>query len=82
MAGFTYSLYGFLDWIALQGVPFTATDEYLYAWAALIGVYPKDAPPRPGVAQFTGTPGHRRADRSDADAPGRHALRLDRRRSG
>jgi uncharacterized phage protein gp47/JayE len=57
MAGFTYSLYGFLDWIALQGVPFTATDEYLYAWGALIGVFPKDSTPAIGQAQFTGTPG-------------------------
>jgi uncharacterized phage protein gp47/JayE len=56
MAGFTYSLYGFLDWIALQGVPFTATDEYLYAWGALVGVYPKDSTPATGQAQFTGTP--------------------------
>jgi uncharacterized phage protein gp47/JayE len=57
MAGFTYSLYGFLDWIALQGVPFTATDEYLYAWGALVGVFPKDSTPASGVAQFTGTVG-------------------------
>jgi uncharacterized phage protein gp47/JayE len=56
MAGFTYSLYGFLDWIALQGVPFTATDEYLYAWGALVGIYPKDSTPASGLAQFTGTP--------------------------
>jgi uncharacterized phage protein gp47/JayE len=54
MAGFTYALYGFLDWIALQGVPFTATDEYLAAWGALVGVYPKDSTPATGAAQFTG----------------------------
>jgi uncharacterized phage protein gp47/JayE len=58
MAGFTYSLYGFLDWIALEGVPFTSTDEYLYAWGALVGVFPKDSTPAIGQAQFTGgTPG-------------------------
>ena len=57
MAGFTYSLYGFLDWIALQGVPFTSTDEYLYAWGALVGVFPKDSTPATGVAQFNGTIG-------------------------
>jgi uncharacterized phage protein gp47/JayE len=57
MAGFTYGLYGFLDWIALQGVPFTATDEYLYAWGALVGIFPKDSTPAVGAAQFTGTPG-------------------------
>ena len=54
MAGLAYGLYGFLDWIALQSVPFTATDEYLYAWAALIGVYQKDSTPASGFAQFTG----------------------------
>jgi uncharacterized phage protein gp47/JayE len=42
-AGLTYSLYGYLDWIALQSNPFTATDEYLEAWAALKGVYRIDA---------------------------------------
>jgi uncharacterized phage protein gp47/JayE len=58
MAGFTYSLYGFLDWIAMEGVPFTSTDEYLYAWGALVGVFPKDSTPATGMAQFTGgTPG-------------------------
>ena len=35
MAGLTYSVYGYADWIAKEGVPFTATDEYLQAWAAL-----------------------------------------------
>jgi uncharacterized phage protein gp47/JayE len=55
MSGLAYSVYGYLDWIALQSVPFTATDEYLYAWAALVGVYQKDATPATGSAQFTGT---------------------------
>src|SRR5690349_6988912 len=43
MAGLAYSEYGYLDWIARQSVPFTAADEFLEAWAALIGVYRKDA---------------------------------------
>jgi uncharacterized phage protein gp47/JayE len=55
MSGLAYSVYGYLDWIALQSVPFTATDEYLYAWAALIGIYQKDSTPATGSAQFTGT---------------------------
>jgi uncharacterized phage protein gp47/JayE len=38
-------------------VPFTATDEYLFAWAALIGVYQKDSTPATGWAQFTGAAG-------------------------
>jgi uncharacterized phage protein gp47/JayE len=56
IAGLTYSLYGFLDWISREAVPFTATDEYLQAWAALIGVYQLDATAASGVAQFTGVP--------------------------
>jgi uncharacterized phage protein gp47/JayE len=56
IAGLTYSLYGFLDWISRQAVPWSATDEYLHAWAALIGVYQLDATAASGVAQFTGTP--------------------------
>jgi uncharacterized phage protein gp47/JayE len=57
MAGLAYSVYGFLDWISRQSVPFTATDEFLFAWAALIGVYQKDSTPATGSAQFTGTAG-------------------------
>lgn len=38
-AGLTYELYGYLDWIARQAVPWTATAEFLEAWAALKGVY-------------------------------------------
>lgn len=34
-AGLAYLHYGYLDWIARQATPFTATDEYLEAWAAL-----------------------------------------------
>lgn len=57
MPGLAYSVYGYLDWIARESVPFTATDEYLQAWAAMIGVYPKDSTPATGAAQFTGTAG-------------------------
>lgn len=57
MSGLAYSVYGYLDWIARESVPFTATDEYLFAWAALIGVYQKDSTPATGFAQFTGTTG-------------------------
>src|SRR5215831_18077214 len=56
MAGLAYSVYGYADWIARMGVPFTAENEFLYAWAALIGVYPKDATAASGEASFTGTP--------------------------
>jgi uncharacterized phage protein gp47/JayE len=56
IAGLTYSLYGFLDWISLQSVPWSATDEHLEAWAALIDVYRIDATAATGAAQFTGGP--------------------------
>jgi uncharacterized phage protein gp47/JayE len=57
MAGLAYSVYGYADWIARMGVPFTSEDEYLYAWAALVGIYPEPATPASGEAQFTGTEG-------------------------
>jgi uncharacterized phage protein gp47/JayE len=55
MAGLAYSVYGYADWISRMGVPFTAEDEFLYAWAALVGIYPKAATPASGSAQFTAT---------------------------
>lgn len=49
--------YGFLDWIAKQAVPFTATDEFLEGWAGLIGVTRKPANSASGSITFTGTAG-------------------------
>ncbi len=49
--------FGYLDWIARQAVPFTAEDEYLIGWAALKGVYQKEASKAQLTAQFTGTAG-------------------------
>ena len=40
LANMINSLYGYLDWIAKQSVPFTATDEFMYAWGALKNVIP------------------------------------------
>lgn len=57
MAGLAYSIYGFADWIARMGVPFTARGEFLYAWAGLIGIYSKDATAASGQARFTGVIG-------------------------
>lgn len=57
MAGLAYSLYGYGDWIARMSVPFTAENEFLQAWAALIGIYQKDSTPAVGQAQFVGQPG-------------------------
>ena len=54
MAGLAYLVYGYADWIARMGVPFTAEDEFLYAWAALVGIYPKPATAASGQATFTG----------------------------
>lgn len=56
-AGLAYLHYGYLDWIAKQAVPWTATDEYLVGWGALKNVYQKGATPASGTATFTGTLG-------------------------
>jgi len=57
MSGLAYSVYGYVDWTSLMGVPFTARDEYLEAWAALVNIYRKDATAATGNAQFTGQTG-------------------------
>lgn len=58
MSGLAYSVYGFIDWIAQQATPFTSTDEYLEAWAALVGVFRKDATSAIGTSSgYTGTVG-------------------------
>lgn len=56
-AGLANGLYEYLDWIALQSNPATATGEYLHAWAALKGVFPYEATGATGSATFPGTPG-------------------------
>ncbi len=57
VANFANLQYGYLDYIAQQSNPFTATDEALEAWAALKGVYRKPATPASGQITVTGTPG-------------------------
>jgi len=57
VAGGLSGLYGYLDWLALNQVPFTATGEYLEGWAALKGVTRKPAARAAGAAVFTGTNG-------------------------
>lgn len=57
LAGLTYLEYGYLDWISLQATPYTATGEYLEAWAALKGVYREPATAATGTATFNGTAG-------------------------
>ncbi|UXZ62694.1 baseplate J/gp47 family protein [Burkholderia multivorans] len=56
LAGLVYGLYGYLDWIARQAVPWTAVDEHLAAWGALKGVYLKAAQPTTMRVQFQGAP--------------------------
>lgn len=49
--------YGYLDYIALQATPFTATDVFLEAWAALKSVTRKPATAASGSVIFTGAVG-------------------------
>jgi uncharacterized phage protein gp47/JayE len=54
-AGLAHMQYGYLDWIALQATPFTATDEYLEAWGALKGVNRKPCAQASGSITFPAT---------------------------
>ncbi|MGG5811481.1 baseplate J/gp47 family protein [Falsiroseomonas sp. CW058] len=56
-SGLVHGVYGYLDWIARQAVPATATGVHLIAWAALVGVIRKGEASATGSATFTGTPG-------------------------
>lgn len=56
-AGLANLHYGYLDWIAKQAVPFTATDEFLEGWAGLIGVVRIAARSASGSVIFNGTTG-------------------------
>lgn len=57
-AGMAHLHYGYLDYIALQATPYTATDEWLAGWAALKGVFRKPATAATGPeVSFTGTAG-------------------------
>lgn len=57
VAGMANGHYGYLDWIALNSVPFTATGEFLEGWAALKNVYRKPAGYAAGSAAFPATAG-------------------------
>ena len=54
-AGSVHGLYGYLDYIALQGMPDTATDEYLERWASIWGKQRKVALKSVGTVIFSGT---------------------------
>ena len=58
LAGMANLQYGYLDWILMQSVPWTATDEFLYGWAAFFGLTPIAATAAGGNGGiFTGTDG-------------------------
>lgn len=57
LAALTNGNYGYLDWIAGQATPFTATAEYLEAWAALKNITRNAPTIASGSVQFTGTTG-------------------------
>lgn len=52
LAGLANEQYGYTDWVALQSNPFTATEEFLEAWAAL-----KDVFREPATQAGAATPG-------------------------
>lgn len=54
-AGLVVGLYDYEDYIAKQSIPFTATDEYLHAWAGLKNVIRKTASFASGPVVFTGS---------------------------
>ncbi|QKQ48481.1 baseplate J/gp47 family protein [Achromobacter denitrificans] len=56
-AGLAHLHFGYIDWISMQAVPWTATDEYLAGWGAMKNVFRKDAVAAVITAQFTGTAG-------------------------
>ncbi|MFC4706058.1 baseplate J/gp47 family protein [Paraburkholderia caffeinitolerans] len=56
-AALAYLHFGYIDWIAKQAVPWTATDEYLAAWGALKNITKKDATAATGSVTFAGSSG-------------------------
>lgn len=52
VAGLAYLLYGFLDWIAKQAVPFTAEGEYAQGWGNLVGVVLENPTYASGTVSF------------------------------
>lgn len=57
-AGAVHGLYGYLDWIAAQGMPDTADTEQLERWASIWGKQRKSASAAAGQVTFTGTDGN------------------------
>ena len=57
LAGLGHLNYGYLDWIAKQAVPYTASGEFLESWAALKKVYRKTATYATGQVTFPASDG-------------------------
>lgn len=58
LANLVNALYGYLDWISKQAVPFTASGEFMYGWGALKNVTPLPAEPATnGAITFQGSNG-------------------------
>lgn len=57
LAGAVNGLYGYLDWISKQAVPWTSSGEFLAGWGAIKKVYLKAATPAVLTVQFTGISG-------------------------
>ena len=47
-------LYGYVDYVSQQAVPWTATNEFLYGWGAIKGVLPVGAASASGPITFMG----------------------------
>lgn len=56
-AGLVHGLYGYLDFIARQGIPDTAVEEYMERWASIWGLDRKAATKAEGLCDFTGNNG-------------------------
>lgn len=56
-AALAHGHYGYLDWIAQQAAPYTATQEYLEAWAALVGIFRLAPTQATGSVTFSGADG-------------------------
>lgn len=55
--GAANGLYGYLDWLSNQILPDTAEQEFLYRWAGIWGITPKDAAPATGSVTLAGSNG-------------------------
>jgi uncharacterized phage protein gp47/JayE len=56
-AAMAYLHYGYLDWIALMSVPWSAEDEYAAAWGAFVGVEQNGPGLASGTLTFSGSVG-------------------------